>query len=137
MAQGIRDYSVYVMENDTNLYEWQSHTPETSAFFVGEVGSTYKFYSIATDNVSHEEDEPGQYDTQTTITVDVKSFELVKDELTVYPNPAVDVLRITLTNAPCGMYVVELLGYKWFVKTFGNIRRFQLAGWNKHQCQQF
>ncbi len=109
-GSGIRDYSVYVMENDTNLYEWQSRTPETSAFFEGEVGSTYKFYSIATDNVNHVEAEPGQYDTQTTVLVDAKGFELIKEELTVFPNPADDIIRISLNNAPCGMYAVEMVG---------------------------
>ena len=109
-GSGIHDYSVYVMENDTNLYVWQSHTSETSVYFEGEVGSTYKFYSIATDNVSLVEAEPGQYDTQTTVLVDAKTFEMVKEELIVFPNPANKNLKITLKNAPCGMYVVELIG---------------------------
>ncbi|MFA9392994.1 MAG: LamG-like jellyroll fold domain-containing protein [Prolixibacteraceae bacterium] len=106
----ICDYSIYVMENDTNLYLWQSHIQDTSAFFEGDVGSTYKFYSIATDNVNNLEPESGQFDTQTTITVDVEYFKLIKEELTVFPNPSSENLKVVLRNAPCGMFVIELIG---------------------------
>jgi hypothetical protein len=64
---------------------------------------------VATDNVSLKEAAPSQYDASTHITVDVKEFELKKDELQVFPNPVKDKLNISLQNAPCGMYVVELV----------------------------
>jgi len=108
-GSGIKNYSIYVLENDTALYPWIINTSNISEEFHGVLGTNYKFYSIATDNVNHEEAEPRQYDAATTVTVDIEGFELVKEELAVFPNPVSDYLKITLTNAPCGMYVVELV----------------------------
>jgi PKD repeat protein len=115
-GSGIRYYTIYVMINDTALVSWLVNTPEVSAIFEGEVGSIYKFYSIATDNVSLVENAPNGYDAQTTVTVNVKEFERVKSGLAVWPNPATENLRVTLRNAPCGMYVVELVSATGAVK---------------------
>ena len=52
---------------------------------------------------------PADYDAMTTITVDVEEFDQMKDKLTVWPNPVKDNLKVTFNNAPCGMYVVELI----------------------------
>jgi hypothetical protein len=109
-GSGIQYYSIYVLENDTLLYPWLTRTTSLSApFEEGEIGSRYKFYSIATDNVSHIENAPDDYDAMTTITVDVEEFDLMKDKLTVWPNPVKDNLNVIFNNAPCGMYVVELI----------------------------
>lgn len=109
IGSGIASYSVYVMENDTALRPWKLNTDLKSAEFIGNVGSTYKFYSVATDNVSLMEAAPDQYDASTQIIVHVAEFEQKKDELQVFPNPVKDKLNISLQNAPCGMYVVELV----------------------------
>lgn len=109
-GSGIASYSVYVMQNDTALRPWLLNTELKSAEFVGEVGSTYKFYSVATDHVSLTEDTPSQYDASTEIIVHVEEFEKRKEELQVFPNPAKDVMTVSLANAPCGMYAVELVG---------------------------
>ena len=50
------------------------------------------------------------YDAQTTITVFSEEFDLIRNELLLYPNPAKGSLNVQLRNAPCGMYVVELTG---------------------------
>jgi PKD repeat protein len=109
-GSGIASYTIYVMENDTALRPWKLNTPLNTAEFIGNVGSKYKFYSVATDNVSLFEDSPAQYDASTHITVNVEEFEMKKDEFQVFPNPVKDKLTISLANAPCGMYVVELVG---------------------------
>lgn len=116
-GSGIRYYTIYVLENDTLLYPWLRNTTALSApFEVGELGSTYKFYSIATDNVSLLENHPADYDATTKITVDVEEFEQTKENLTVWPNPVKDNLQISFKNAPCGMYVVELISTNGSVK---------------------
>jgi PKD repeat protein len=107
-GSGIGRYAIYVLENDTLLRPWKLSTSEISATFVGEVGSNYKFYSIAIDNVSLEENDPGDYDAFTTVTVNVKEFEMKKADLMVYPNPVTDRLSVSFPNAPCGAYVVEI-----------------------------
>lgn len=108
-GSGVKHYTIYVMENDTAMYAWMQNTTKTSAEFLGEIGSTYKFYSIATDNVGHEENAPADYDARTTIVVGAEDFEWAKQELTVWPNPVSDKLQIKLENAPCGTYRVELI----------------------------
>jgi len=110
VGSGIASYSVYVMENDTALRPWKLNTSLKTAEFIGNIGSKYKFYSVATDNVSLLEAAPSQYDASTQITVQVDEFEMKKDEFQVFPNPVKDKLTISLQNAPCGMYVVELMG---------------------------
>ncbi|MCX6224898.1 MAG: T9SS type A sorting domain-containing protein, partial [Bacteroidia bacterium] len=110
VGSGIASYSVYVLQNDTAFWAWKMNTTLETAEFTGEVGSTYKFYSIARDNVSLMEDVPAQYDASTQIVVHVDEFELKKDELKVFPNPATDKLSVSLRNAPAGLYVVELVG---------------------------
>jgi hypothetical protein len=107
IGSGIAGYSVFVLENDTLLKPWILNTTLTTSEFEGQVGSKYRFYSLATDNVSLTEKESG-YDAQTTVTVHSEEFDLIKEELQVYPNPAVEKLVVRLRNAPCGMYVVEL-----------------------------
>jgi hypothetical protein len=102
VGSGIKGYTIFVLQNDTLLYPWKTYTSETSAVFVGEVGSTYKFYSIATDNVSLQESDPGTYDAMTTVTVDVEEFELKKGDLQVYPNPAKE--RVTVSVSQCPLW---------------------------------
>jgi hypothetical protein len=108
-GSGIAYYSIYVMQNDTALRPWLMNTELKSAEFIGDIGSTYKFYSIATDNVSLMEAAPSQYDASTQIIVHVEEFEKRKDEIQVFPNPAKDLITVSLANAPCGMYVLELV----------------------------
>ena len=115
-GSGIGSYTVYVLENDTLLYPWLTNTQEITAEFVGETGSVYKFYSIATDNVSHREATPEGYDAMTTVIVDVEEFELMKETINVWPNPVKNNLNVNFSNAPCGMYVVELIGANGSVK---------------------
>jgi len=54
-GSGVRDYTVYVSENDGDYSVWQYNTPTTSAEFTGKIGATYRFYCIATDNVGNRE----------------------------------------------------------------------------------
>jgi PKD repeat protein len=115
-GSGIMGYTIFVMENDTALYPWLINTDLVTDVFHGELGSNYKFYSIATDYVGHSEATPNDYDAQTTVTVDVEEFERMKEELAVWPNPVKDNLRVTFSNAPCGMYVVELVSATGSVK---------------------
>jgi PKD repeat protein len=114
-GSGIAGYSVFVLENDTLLRPWLLNTRLTTSDFEGRVGSKYKFYSLATDNVSLTEKETG-YDAQTTVTVHSEEFDLVREELQLFPNPATGKLHIRLTNAPCGIYAVELIRIDGYVQ---------------------
>jgi len=48
---GIASYAVYASDNGGAYTLWQSGTTDTSATYTGQVGHTYRFYSIATDDV--------------------------------------------------------------------------------------
>ena len=109
-GSGIASYSIYVLENDTLFYPWIVNTTELSAEFEGKVGSTYKFYSLATDNVGNIEQEPGQFDASTMVTVGINDVDLSNKYLSVFPNPAEEKLNIKLIDAPCGDYIIELIG---------------------------
>ena len=45
------DYNVYVSDDGGSYTLWQSDTTARSATYTGQVGHTYRFYSVATDNV--------------------------------------------------------------------------------------
>ena len=108
-GSGIAYYDIYVMENDTSLRIWKNRTTLGSAEFIGNLGSQYKFYSMATDNVSLIEENPSVYDAETTITVNVQEFDDKKGNILIWPNPANNNLNIQFTEAPAGVYVLETI----------------------------
>ncbi len=52
-GSGIASYDVYVSDNGGSYTAFQTGTTATSASFTGQVGHTYSFYSVATDNVGN------------------------------------------------------------------------------------
>jgi parallel beta helix pectate lyase-like protein/PKD domain-containing protein len=55
-GSGIGGYDIYVSTDDGPFELWLNDTIDTEALFTGSRGSRYAFYSIATDNVGHQED---------------------------------------------------------------------------------
>jgi uncharacterized repeat protein (TIGR01451 family) len=66
-GSGIASYDIFVSDDGTNYFTWLSRTTDTSALFTGVPGATYWFYSVARDNVGHEEAAPATADASTTI----------------------------------------------------------------------
>ncbi len=64
---GIRDYTIFVSEDDGPYTEWLTNTLDTSGTFSGENGKTYAFYSVARDHTGNLEDAPESPDTTTTV----------------------------------------------------------------------
>ncbi len=64
---GIRDYTVFVSQDNGPFTVWQEDIASTSAIFTGEDGKTYSFYSITRDLVGNIEDAPLFGDTATTV----------------------------------------------------------------------
>ena len=86
-SSGIKDYSIYVSEDGGPYTAWLSYTTSTSGLFTGEVGKTYRFYSIARDNVGNLEDTPDVPDATTTSVVIVfgpKQYFRTKGPADVY-----------------------------------------------------
>ncbi len=68
-GSGIAGYDVYVSDNNGAYTLWQSATAATSATYTGLDGHTYRFYSVAHDNVGHVEAAPETGDALTTVEV--------------------------------------------------------------------
>jgi uncharacterized repeat protein (TIGR01451 family) len=52
---GIKNYDVFVSVDGGAFTPWQTNITTTSAVYIGEIGKTYTFYSLATDNAGNEQ----------------------------------------------------------------------------------
>jgi Ca2+-binding RTX toxin-like protein len=52
---GIRNYDVFVSVNGGTFTSFLTDVTTTSATYIGEIGKTYQFYSLATDNAGNEQ----------------------------------------------------------------------------------
>ena len=68
-GSGIASFNVFVSDNNGPWQLWQNATPALSAVYPGQVGHTYGFYSVATDNVGNQQATPAS--AQASITVPV------------------------------------------------------------------
>jgi RHS repeat-associated protein len=66
-GSGIAAYDIYVSVNGGQYTPWQSNTTATSATYTGQAGSTYRFYSIAKDNIGNTEAAPAVADAEISI----------------------------------------------------------------------
>ncbi|MCK4625609.1 MAG: DUF1735 domain-containing protein [Phycisphaerae bacterium] len=66
-GSGLAQYHIYVSVDGGPAEPWHSGT-DTWAYFPGEVGSSYEFYSIGVDNVGNVEDMPPVPQATTTVT---------------------------------------------------------------------
>jgi hypothetical protein len=67
---GVQDFTIYVSDNGGPFAVWQQNTTATSATFVGQVGHTYGFYSIARDLVDNIEAAKTVADATTQVATD-------------------------------------------------------------------
>ena len=66
-GSGIAGFDVYASDNNGPYTIWLSGTTATSATFVGQDTHTYRFYTVATDNLGHVEPAPATPDATTTV----------------------------------------------------------------------
>jgi RHS repeat-associated protein len=67
-GSGVGTYDVFVSDNNSPFTLLQDDIPQTSVTFNGQAGHTYRFYTVATDNVGHAEAPPAAFDAETAIT---------------------------------------------------------------------
>jgi len=101
-GSGIRNYTIFVSENDSDFVAWKSYTPETSAFFTGHFGSNYKFYSIAYDSLGLTELIPSLPDAETQLQLSVDDKSQNPCSLNIFPNPANDGAKIVFNLTETG-----------------------------------
>jgi hypothetical protein len=64
---GVATYDVYVSDNDGPFTRWLAGATADTAEFTGEDGHTYRFYSVARDNVGHAERSAATAEAETTL----------------------------------------------------------------------
>lgn len=111
-GSGIESYSVYYLENDSLLVPVVLDTKSTSILFIANVGSRYKFYSVATDFVSLKENQNGLFETSTHVTVGVEESKAAKEKMQVLFNRVTKKLKVLIPGAPSGTYLVDLVDIK-------------------------
>jgi len=67
VGSGIQFYTIYVSDSGGSFNPWLSQTAATSGTFIGTVGHSYSFYSVATDFAGNMEAAKTTPDTSTTI----------------------------------------------------------------------
>ncbi|MFN0129107.1 MAG: RHS repeat-associated core domain-containing protein [Verrucomicrobiales bacterium] len=98
---GVSGYSIYVSRDGGPWILLLNNTRETSAIFSGEDGHTYAFYSVARDQVGHEEDPPAQADASTTLQIEPFRITYIEPE-------TANTLRIEWGADPGTTYQIEL-----------------------------
>jgi RHS repeat-associated protein len=66
-GSGIATYDIFVSDNGGPFTAFLSGTTQTSASFTGQLGHTYGFYSVATDNVGNRQPTPTAAQATTTV----------------------------------------------------------------------
>ncbi|WP_253852149.1 cadherin domain-containing protein, partial [Microcystis aeruginosa] len=98
-GSGIASYDIYVSTDNGAYTLWKDNITATSAPFEGQPGKTYRFYSVATDNLGLIETAPTQPDATTTVgTVNVGPTDLALSATTVNENVPVNTVIGTFSS---------------------------------------
>lgn len=86
---GVYRYTVFVQKDGEGFVTWRTHTSETMGWFHGQLGSTYQFYSSATDSAGNVEEAPAGYDAATLFDESTGIHSVVSNtwSASIAPNP--------------------------------------------------
>ncbi|OPZ44139.1 MAG: Ser-Thr-rich glycosyl-phosphatidyl-inositol-anchored membrane family protein [Euryarchaeota archaeon ADurb.BinA087] len=108
-GSGIKDYTIYMSDNGGPYQSALNHVKTSPATLNGVPGHTYRFYSVARDNIGNTEAAPAAPDSTITIPIP-SSFTLIS------PNGGENYLQgsnrtiqWTYTGSPGPMVMIELL----------------------------
>ena len=106
-GSGIQSYDIWMAKDSEDYKLYLAGTTDTRIQFTGESGSTYRFYSIAIDNVGNLETAPSSPDTITTIVGQSNPLPIISDAtpLSVYAGSSDLTLTINGTNFVSGSVV--------------------------------
>ncbi len=114
-GSGIARYDIYVSSEGGPFTRWLENVTDTSALFSGQPGSTYAFYSVATDNVGHRELAPPDPEATTYVNIPPTIGVLSADPVTVVAGSELT-LKVTAVNDPDG----EIQGVTFYRDTNGD-----------------
>ncbi len=107
---GLDNFSIYYSKNGAAPQLWILETKKLSAIFEGEVGSTYRFYSLASDMLGNSEVFNGIYQATTTLNTFVSVTENpFVPFFRIYPNPAKDNLTVSFQHIEPGLVEISML----------------------------
>ena len=122
---GIDSYTIYVSKDDGPFLPWIVMTDTLSSYFIGQYGSTYKFYSNAIDNAGNWELSPedpwNNYDAITQLVDNIEEIA-GSAQFFLYPNPADNAISVHLLlkeNAMMRTEWINILGES--IQVDGNI----------------
>ena len=95
-GSGIAGFNVYVSDNNAPYTPLETNTTATSTVFTGQVGHTYVFFSVATDNAGNVEANPIHGQAITTVATTVPTS-------TVSALPSVSPLNFTVSWSASGL----------------------------------
>jgi RHS repeat-associated protein len=79
-GSGVGTYDVYVSIDGGAYTLWQAKTAKTTATYTGEIGKTYSFYSIATDNIGRTEIKTATAETTTKLVATIPTISILTND---------------------------------------------------------
>ncbi len=98
LGSGVAGYDVYVSVDGRAFELWLKDSTEASATYVGEVGRSYAFYTVATDQLGLVEEVPAVADAETTVRVPDSEFSVTNAEVLEGDEGGAKKLRFTITR---------------------------------------
>ncbi len=103
---GVGVYNVFVSDDGGPFTIFQNQTPFTSARFTGQVGHAYRFYSVASDRVGHEEASLRTAQSMTTLVNNATDLVIKgtdgNDRITLQPANLRGNIRVTIQSITRG-----------------------------------
>lgn len=105
---GLLNYSIFVSKNSGPVYEWISKTSKTEAWFVGEYGNFYSFFTQAIDSVGNMEQINSIPDE--TVWLEPSGIVLYKPihSAKIFPNPCQNILNLEIDLSFTEIIQIEL-----------------------------
>ncbi|KPL08093.1 hypothetical protein AMJ86_01930 [bacterium SM23_57] len=107
-GSGVASYDVYLAVDGSPFNLWLS-TADTAAVMKGQLGHTYAFYCVATDNVGNVEIRPALLDTITTAIASHPPVADAGDDIQIVRSEQVHTVIQGKATDPDG----DVLGYRW------------------------
>jgi len=106
---GLLNYSIFVSKNSGIFYEWISKTNKTEAWFTGEFGNIYSFFSIARDSVGNIELDPTFADQ--TVSLEPSGINQNNNSLAIniFPNPCQDFITLDMSVTDPDPIYIEII----------------------------
>jgi len=104
---GVASYDIYVSSDATNYVRWLQDTADTSAWFAGQPGETYYFYSIARDWVGNEEARPNSHQAFTAVSTNAPVLVSATDQ-SAMPRSALVFTNTLASGTPAGEWRFSL-----------------------------